>query len=67
MMSSTIWSVSCFVPLPRRAQSTVWCRSVGSPCTIVVSYNWSTGPALHCGRLSVRLVSLDGAVYPHVL
>jgi hypothetical protein len=45
----------------------VWHRPVGSRYTVVVSYEWSTGPAYHCSHLSTRLVGINSATCPHVL
>jgi hypothetical protein len=67
MMSSAAWSTSCPVILPCDVLSAVWCHPIGPPRTIVVSHEWSTGPALHCSRLFARLAGHDGAACPHVL
>jgi hypothetical protein len=47
-MTSTSWSTSCLVVLPRCAQSTVWHHHVGSPGTVAMPCEWSTGPAWYC-------------------
>jgi hypothetical protein len=43
---------------PHCKQSAVWHRLVGSPNTVDVSCEWSTGSAQHCNLLSAHLASI---------
>jgi hypothetical protein len=67
MMSSTVWSMSCPIALPRYARSAVWHHLVESPCTVAMSCEWTTGPTLYYSHLSTHLAGHDGATCPHIL
>jgi hypothetical protein len=67
MMSSAAWSMPYLVALSCCARSAVWRCPVGLPHNVAVSCEWSTGPALHCSRLSAHLAGHDGSVCLHVL
>jgi hypothetical protein len=67
MMALTDWCTSCPVVLPRRARSVVWRHPIGSPGSIVVPCEWSTGLTWYCSRLSARLAGIKCAAYLHVL
>jgi hypothetical protein len=67
MMSLVMWSASCPIHLPRRARLEVWLHPVGSPRTVVVSYEWPIGPVQHSSSMSTHLVGINGATYRHAL
>jgi hypothetical protein len=59
--------MSYFVTPSHCKWSMVWYRSVGSPHRCSRAYEWSTGPMLHCVRMSTRFTCLNDAACPHVL
>jgi hypothetical protein len=63
MMSSAALGTSSIVALPHCTRSAVWRHPVGSSHTVAVSYEWSTGPTLHCCRMPAHLAGHC----PHVL
>jgi hypothetical protein len=50
-MSSMTYGTSCLIVLPCCTQSTAWHRVIGSPSTVAVPYEWSTGPTVHYSHI----------------
>jgi hypothetical protein len=67
MMSSTAWVTSSPVAMPCCAWSAAWCHPIGSLSLVVMSREWSTGPAQHCSRMFACHASINGVACTHVL
>jgi hypothetical protein len=59
MISLTAWGTPCLVLLSCCPRSAVWCRAIGSSCTVAVTGGWSVALVLHRSRTV--------AACPHVL
>jgi hypothetical protein len=60
-------AVPCLVTPPRCKLLVVWHHPIGPPHHYSGTYEWSTGPALHCVYMFACLASLSGAARPNVL